>query len=96
MLRLDIAQSLLELGIDEEHRGAGMFDDVSHFLGVETKVDRHEDPTRTTDPEQREQESSRVVGDDGHPFARTDVQSVKGGRLRPGQFVHPSVRQLTQ
>jgi hypothetical protein len=77
-----VGQRLVELGIDEQDRGARVVDDVTDFVGVETEVDRHGNPAVTGDREQRDQEPGAVLGHDRDAFARTDAEGIEPGGER--------------
>ena len=78
VLHRDVPQGLVELGIDEQHRGAGVLDDVADLLGIQPEVDGHEDAPEHADPEQADQEACRVGGDDGHAIVLGDPELVQG------------------
>src|SRR6266487_2539717 len=62
-----LGRAVVELGVDKQHGGAGVVDDVADFVGVEPEVDGHEDPARSADPEEGHEQSSRVGRDDRDP-----------------------------
>ena len=70
-----------------------MLDDVGDLLGDEAEVDRDEDAPRAGDAEQRRDQASGVVTDDGDPLAGADPQGVESGGDRPGPAGHLGVRQ---
>src|ERR1700681_745889 len=41
-------QGTLQLGVDEEHRGTRVLDDVRHLVGVEPEIDRDERSEEST------------------------------------------------
>ena len=79
MLHRDVAQQLVELGIDEQGRGAGVLEDVADLLRVEAEVHRHQDAPERADSEQSEQEARGVGGNDGHALVLADAEIVEGG-----------------
>ncbi len=85
VLDRDLAQGLVELGVDEEHGRAGVLDDVADLLGIETEVHGHQDPPEHADPEQADQEAGGVGRDDGDAVVLRDAQVVEGG----GQAARP-------
>ena len=84
MAGLDPGQVVGELGIDQEHRGAGVFDDVLDLGRGQAEVDGHQDASPSAHPEERGQQARGVVGDDGHPFPRPDAQPIEAGSLGTG------------
>lgn len=44
--RVHVSERVVELRVDEEHGRPGLFDDVPDVVGVEPKVDRHDDASR--------------------------------------------------
>ena len=92
---LDVGHGIGEFGIDEEHRGAALLDDVAHLLGMEAEVDRHQHPTPSAHPEERHEQARRVVTDDGDAFAHADAQRVDGGGERRRVFPELAVSQRT-
>ena len=92
MLALDVGHRLVELRIDHQDAGAGVVDDVLHLLGDEPEVDRHEHPPAAADTEQRGQQASRVVADDGDPLADADAHRVERRGLGSGPRGHLGVR----
>ena len=95
VLGLHVAERVVELGIDEQHRGTGVLDDVAHLVGIQPEVDRHEHPAVTTHSPERRQETSRVLGDHGDPLALADPEAVEAGGLRPRQLGKARVREVT-
>ena len=85
------ASGALELGVDEEHRGAGVLHDVADLLGVEPEVDGDEHPAEAAHPEERDEQASRVGAHDGHPLARAHAHGVEGQGHAPGPVVHLGV-----
>ena len=49
MLCRDAAQGFFKFGVDEQHRGTRMLDDVLHFICVQAKIDRHKHTAVATD-----------------------------------------------
>ena len=96
VLALDVLQRVLELGVDVEHAGAGVLDDVGHLLGREPEVDRHQHPAVASHPEEGGVEPRAVVRDVGDPFAEPDAELVQLGGLRAGELTHARVGQVTE
>ena len=76
-LRLDVRQRVVELGIDQQHPGPGVLDDVGHLVGPEPEVDRHQDPPGPGHAEERREQSGAVVADDRDPVADADAELVE-------------------
>ena len=84
MRRVHVGECLVELGIDEQHGGTGLLDDVADLVGVEAEVDRDDHAPVAGDAEQGDEEAGAVVGDDGDTLAATDAEGVEAGGQRPG------------
>ena len=85
VLRLDVAQRLVELGVDQQHPRAGVLDDVAHLVGPEPEVHRHQHPPVAADPEERRQQPGAVVAHDRDPVADADAELVELRGLAPGE-----------
>ncbi len=85
MRRVDVGERFVELRVDEEHRRAGVLDDVADLVGVEAEVDRDDDAAVARHAEQGGQEASAVLRDDGDTLAEADAERVEAG----GQGSHP-------
>ena len=96
VLRADGRQRVVELGVDEQHRGAGVLDDVPDLVGVEPEVDGHEDPARSADPEERHEQSGGIRRDDRDSLADADPEVVQGGGLGARELAHAPVGQLSE
>ena len=79
----DVGDELRVLGVDEQHRRAGVLDDVGDLVAVEPEVDRDEDPTERRDAEERDEEPRRVGRQDRNPFTRADPEVVERDREAP-------------
>ena len=84
--RVTLARRCIDLGVDQEDRGAGVVDDVFDLLVAQPEVDRHQDPTRRRYGVEQLEHPRRVRGDDGHPLAQVDAELVEAGLQRP----HPA------
>ena len=89
-------EGVLELGVDVEHPGAGVLDDVGHLVGREPEVDRHQDPAVAGDAEERRVEPGTVVRDVGDAVADADAELVELGRLRAGELAHAGIGHVAQ
>ena len=92
-----VREGLVELGVDQEHLGAGVLGDVGHVAGVQAEVDGHQHPPEGRDAEERDHEARRVGAHDGHPRAVVHAQAVElpGHPARPSHEVgggHPAQR----
>ncbi len=81
--RSDAGQRLVELGVDQDDRCLRVLEDVPDLGRGQSEVDRDQDPAPAGHPEERGEEPSRVVGDDGHPLAGADAESIETGGLGP-------------
>ena len=79
VLGLDALERGLELGVDEQHAGAAVPDDVADLLRREPEVDRHDDPPRRRHRQQHFQQPPGVVADDRHLLALADAELVEAG-----------------
>ena len=91
---LDAGQVVLELGVDQEHRGPGVLDDVLDLGRRQAEVDGHQDAAPAAHPVERGEQAGRVVGHDGHPLAGLDAQPVEAGGLGPGPAGHVARRSV--
>jgi len=73
----DVGQRLIEFRVDIQNAGAAVFHDVRHLFSDQAKVDRDQHAAGPADTEQRRQQASRVVTDDGNALARRDVEQVE-------------------
>ena len=71
------ARALVELGVDEQHAGPRVLDDVLDLFGVEAEVDGHEDPAEPADPEERDEEPGGVRADDGDPLPLLNPHAIE-------------------
>ena len=94
VLRLHVAQRVVELGIDQQDRRTRVLDDVAHLALEQAEVHRHEDASVPTHTEERGEQARRVVAHDRDPFALRDAQAVEAGGLRPRQLGHAPVGEL--
>ena len=93
---VDVLQRLVELGVDQQHPGAGVLDDVAHLVGAEPEVHRHQHPAGAADAEERREQPGAVVADDRDPVADLEPELVEPRGLPPGQGAELGVRQLAQ
>src|SRR5579872_2689155 len=92
LARRDARQCLVELGIDEQHLGAGVLDDEGDLARVEPVVDRDESPPRAAHPEEAHEEAGGVRADDAHSTCDRHAEVVEsrghppcpGGELAVG------------
>ena len=77
-------EDVVDLGVDQEHRGLGVLHDVLDLVGSQAEVDGDEDPAEAADPEERREQAGGVGRDDGDPLTRADAQPVETGGLEPG------------
>ena len=94
VLGLHVAERVVELGVDQQHRGAGVLDDVAHLVGIQTEVDGHEDAAVAAHAPERAQQARRVLRDHGDPFTLADAEAVEAGGLRPRQLGEAGVGEL--
>ena len=71
------AQRLVQLGIDQQHRAAGVLQDVADLFGVEPEVHRHQDASVPADPEEAHQEARGVGGHDRDALVLADAEIVE-------------------
>jgi hypothetical protein len=95
VLGRDAGERVVELGVDQQHRGARVLDDVADLVGGQPEVHRHEHPAPGADPEERDQEAGGVVGHDRHPLTPADPQAVERRRLGACQLGDAGVGQLS-
>ena len=95
-LGLDVGQRVVELGIDQQHPGPGVLDDVGHLVGPEPEVDRHQHPAGPGHPEERREQAGTVVADDRDPVADADAELVELRGLPSGQCADLGVGELPQ
>ena len=96
VLRADAREGVVELGVDKQHRCAGVLDDVPHLVGVEPEVDGHQDPARSAHPEERHEQSGRIGRHDRDALTHADPEVVQGGGLGARELTHAAVGQLAE
>ena len=77
VLGLDALQVVGELGVDEQHPGAGVLDDVGDLVAREPEVHRHQHPPVAAHAPERRQQPRAVVADHGHALAEPDAELVE-------------------
>ena len=91
MLGLHPHQRLVEVGVDEQHRCAGVLDDVAHLVGREAEVDRHHRAAEAAYAPEGDQQPTGVGADDRHPLAVAHPQGLEAERHPPGPAVELGV-----
>jgi hypothetical protein len=77
VLGLDVLQAVRELGVDEQHAGPGVLDDVGDLVARQSEVHRYEHPPVAADPPERRQQPRAVVADHGHALTEPDAELVE-------------------
>ena len=95
VLGRDAREGLVELGVDEQHRRAGVLDDVAHLVDVQAEVDRDEDAPESTDAEERRHEAGAVLAHDRDALALADAEPVEARRLGSCELGDPLVGEVT-
>ena len=70
VLHRQVGDGLGQLRVDQQHRGAGVLEDVLDLGGREPEVDRHQHPPVAAHPEERREQPPRVLRQHRHPLAR--------------------------
>ncbi len=96
VLGLHVAERLVELGVDEQDRGARVLDDVGDLGGGQPEVHGDEHPAPRAHPEEAGQEPGRVGTHDGDAGAGADTELVEGHGHAPGPGLELVVRKWTQ
>ncbi len=91
VLDVDARNGIGELGIDHQHRRAGMLDDVLDLRGAESKVDGHQHPSEARDPEERHEHARRVLRQDGDALAHAHSQGIESCGLGSRKLANPPV-----
>ena len=79
----DVAQGLVELGVDEQHRGPAVLDGVAHLVRTQPEVDGHGDAAARGHGVQQLQQPGGVLAHDGDALARAHAQRVQAGLPGP-------------
>ena len=93
VLRGDVLERVVQLGVDVEHLGSGVLDDVADLVGAEPEVHRHQHPAEAGDAEERREQPGAVLADHRHPVTEVDAEAVEVRRLPAGQVADLGVGQ---
>ena len=84
VLDLQRPERLFQLGIDQQHGGPRVLEDVRDLVCAQTVVDRDEHAPIGADAEEAYQKAGGVGRHDGHPGARLDSKVVERGGQTAG------------
>ena len=96
VLRGDVLERVVQLGVDVEHLGAGVLDDVADLVGAEPEVHRHQHPAEAGDAEERREQPGAVLADHRHPVTEADAEAVEVRRLPAGQVADLGIGQVAE
>ena len=96
MLDLDVAERVLEFGVEDQHVAARVVDDVLDLVGAEAEVDRHGDPAPGAGAEEGREETGGVLRDDADARTLVETEFVEAGGHALGEVVELAVREIAE
>ena len=72
-------EGLGDFGIDKQHVGLAVIDDVADFDGRQTKVDRHEHPAIARHAPKTLEQTGRIVRHHGYSGTEADPERIQRG-----------------
>jgi hypothetical protein len=73
-----------------------VLDDVTHLVGTEPEVHRHQHPSPAAHTEERRHQPARVLAHDRDPLSHTDAELIELRRLAAREIADLGIRQRAQ
>ena len=96
VLHGNVAERVDELGVDDEHFGTRVLDDVPHFVGAEPEIDRNRHTPPGAGAEEGRQKSGGVLRHDPDPGALAEAEVVEPRRHPLGQVVELAIGEIAE